>query len=78
MAAAQGEPDVASAVMSEGHWMVGGVAAATVTLKLHVVVFPQLSVAVATTVVVPAGNTDPGGGVAVKLAIPLGLDADTM
>ena len=35
---------------------------ATVTVKLHVVVFPAPSVAVLVTVVVPTGNVEPEGG----------------
>lgn len=40
----------------------GGCVSNTVTVKLHIAVLPDASVAVAVTVVVPFGKTEPDGG----------------
>ena len=50
----------------------------TVTSKLHVAVFPQTSVAVSNTVVVPTENVEPEGGVPTRSASPLSLDAEAI
>ena len=51
-----------TAVTLAGHTIVGGCVSTTVTVKLHVAVFPEVSIAVAVTVVVPFGNAVPEGG----------------
>jgi hypothetical protein len=48
--------------MLAGHMIAGGCWSFTVTVKLHDAVFPEVSVAVAVTVVVPFGNAVPDGG----------------
>jgi hypothetical protein len=58
-----------------GQWIVGGVVATTVTVKLHELELPELSVAAHTTVVVPTGNTLPLGGAQTKLAMPQASEA---
>ena len=54
---------VAVATMFEGQVMLIGVGF-TVTVKLQLVLLPQVSLAVAKTVVVPIGNVLPLGGLA--------------
>src|ERR1051325_10779943 len=44
-------------------WTIGAVVSRTVTVNVAEAALPAKSVAVATTVVVPTGNTLPGGGV---------------
>ncbi len=44
---------------SEGHTIRGSTSSTTVTVKLHVLVFPAPSVATKVLVVVPSGNTEP-------------------
>jgi hypothetical protein len=53
--------------------MVGACVSFTVTVKLQVEVFPDPSVAVTTTVLTPAGNTDPEAGAAELLAPQLSV-----
>jgi hypothetical protein len=48
----------------------GGVTSLTVTLKVQLFVFPAASVAVAVTVVVPTGNTDPDAGLLTIVGTP--------
>ena len=48
--------------MSAGWVMVGRSPSAIVTLKLHVAVLPEVSVAVQLTVVTPTGKTEPEAG----------------
>ena len=50
----------------------------TVTEKLHELLLPEPSVAVAITVVVPTGKVLPELGEASKLAMPHGSDADAV
>jgi len=45
-----------------GHTIAGGCVSFTVTVNVHCVVFPDVSVAVAVTVVVPFGNAVPDAG----------------
>ena len=53
--------------------MTGFVLSSTVTLKEHVAVFPDTSVAVYVTTVVPSGNTVPGFLVVVSVVVPAQL-----
>ena len=48
--------------MFAGHMIAGGCVSFTVTVKLHDAMLPEVSVAVAVTVVVPFGNAVPDGG----------------
>ena len=48
--------------------MVGFSVSLTVTVKLQVAVFPEASVAVQVTVVVPLGNSEPEGGLQATVA----------
>jgi hypothetical protein len=52
-----------STVMSPGQMSEGVVSSTTMTSKLHVAMFPEESLAVQVTVVVPKGKTLPLGGV---------------
>jgi hypothetical protein len=52
----------ASAVTFAGHLMTGGSLSATTTLKKQPAVFPEPSVAVQLTILVPAGKREPEGG----------------
>ena len=49
-------------VMGAGQVMAGGSVSLTVTVKVHVAVFPDASVAVQVTVVVPFGKAEPEAG----------------
>ena len=71
------KPGFAVVVISEGQVIVGGGTDATVTAQLQVEVLPQLSVAVAVTVVFPIGYRAPGGTSIVRSEIPIGEDALT-
>ena len=53
-----------TALILAGQTIVGGCVSVTVTVKEQVAVLPDVSVAVAVTVVVPFGNVDPDGGFA--------------
>jgi hypothetical protein len=57
-------PGVLFTVMFAGQVMVGFCVSVTVTVKLHTAVFPEASVAVAFTVVVPTGKDEPEAGLA--------------
>ena len=48
--------------MLAGHTIVGAWLSVTVTLKPHVPVLPEASVALQETAVVPFGNVEPDGG----------------
>ena len=50
--------------------MTGGVTSLTVTLKVQLFVFPAASVAVAVTVVVPTGKTEPDAGLLTIVGAP--------
>ena len=50
--------------------MTGGVTSLTVTLKVQLFVFPAASVAVAVTVVVPTGKTEPEAGLLTIVGTP--------
>jgi len=54
----------AEVVTLAGHTIAGGWRSTTVTVNVHCDLFPDASVAVAVTVVVPLGNVDPDGGLA--------------
>ena len=56
---------VAVTVMFDGQEMIN--CGSTVTVKLHVALLPQVSLAVAVTVVVPTGNVLPLGGLAMTV-----------
>ena len=64
---------VASAVIGDGRFNVGGVVSATVTVKLALALLPEPSVAVQMTVVVPTGNELPEGGTHVGVRLPLAV-----
>jgi hypothetical protein len=51
--------DVASATREDGSVNAGGVVSRTLTVKLPVAVFPEVSVLVQVTVVVPRANVEP-------------------
>jgi hypothetical protein len=51
----------------DGQVIIGGCVSTIVTVKLHVAVLPDASVAVAVTVVVPFGKVEPDGGLATTL-----------
>ena len=70
-------PELTGAEIFEGQVIVGGGADSTVTDQLQVEVLPQLSVAVAITVVFPIGYRAPGGTSIVRSEIPIGEDALT-
>ena len=62
MTTAEHWPGSVDLVMFEGHATVGFSVSLTVTVKLHVAVFPDASVAVQLTVVVPIGKVEPDAG----------------
>ena len=62
MTTAEHWPGSVDLVMFAGHAMVGFSASVTVTVKLHVALFPDVSVAVQLTVVVPTGKVEPDAG----------------
>ncbi len=60
--------------MGAGHGVIVGASVSlTVTVKLQVEVFPELSAAVQVTVVVPFGNVDPDAGEHVTVTALPGL-----
>jgi hypothetical protein len=63
-------PAGAFAMMFAGHVTVGGVRSLTVTVKVHVPVLPDASVAVQVTVVVPTGKLDPDAGAHMTVGVP--------
>ena len=56
------DPVSAGLVIFAGQLIVGGCVSVTVTVKLHVALLPEASVAVQVTVVVPTVKLDPEGG----------------
>src|SRR5262245_21090080 len=60
-------PVGAFTVRFAGHVTIGGWLSLTVTMKVHVLLFPLLSRAVLVTVVVPTGNANPLAGLLTKL-----------
>jgi hypothetical protein len=58
---AEQRPGAASTWISDGHAICGGSVSRTITLKAQLVLLPARSVAVQITVLVPFGNTEPGG-----------------
>ena len=64
--------------MSVGQTMVGGWVSLTVTVKLHGVVLPLVSLAVQLTVVVPVGKVAPEGGVQLMVAPGQLSEADAL
>jgi hypothetical protein len=49
-------------MMFVGQMITGGCVSLTLTVKLHIVVVPEVSVAAQVTVVVPFGNIEPDAG----------------
>ena len=70
MTTAEHWPGSVDVTMFAGHAMVGFSVSLTVTVKLHVAVFPDVSVAVQVTVVVPFGKAVPEAGE--QLVVTLG------
>ena len=64
--------------MSAGQTIVGGWVSLTVTVKLHGVVLPRVSVAVQLTVVVPVGKVAPESGVQLMVAPGQLSEADAL
>ena len=56
--------------MFVGQVIAGAVVSLTLTVKVHDPVFPDVSVAVHVTVVVPTGKLDPEAGTQTTLALP--------
>jgi hypothetical protein len=56
--------------MLDGQVIAGAVESSTVTVKLHVPVLPDVSVAVHVTVVVPTGKLEPDAGAHMTVGVP--------
>jgi hypothetical protein len=63
-------PLPAVVVMFAGHVIGGPVTSLTVTVKEHMPVLPDVSVAVQVTVVVPTGKSEPDAGTHMTVGVP--------
>jgi len=74
-----GWPGAATIDTFAGHVIIGGWVSRTVTVKVHVLVLPLLSVAVLVTVVTPTGKAEPLAGTLTRfVTLPQASEAVTL